>query len=131
MSPSPSPAQLRAAAHWYSAPRLWETLRRAAASAGRKTLLTTLTLFYCLQDKDTPSWAKGVIVGALGYLILPVDLIPDMLPGIGYADDWGALVAALGTVAAYVKDEHKLKAHAQTDRLLGAAKPSAPPEFIE
>ncbi len=131
MHKTPTPDQLRSASRWYSAPRLWKTLRKAAAIAGRKTLLTALTLFYCLQDKDTPAWAKGVIVGALGYLILPMDLIPDLLPGMGYADDWGALVAALGTVAAYIKDEHKTKAHTQTNRLLGSSPPSPPPEFFE
>ncbi|MEO5913191.1 MAG: YkvA family protein [Luteolibacter sp.] len=116
---------------WYSAPRLWRTLSKAALSAGRKTLLTALTLFYCLQDRDTPTWAKGVIVGALGYLVLPTDLIPDIIPGIGYGDDWGALVAALGTVAAYIKDEHKSKALAQVERLFGSPNPAPPPEFIE
>lgn len=116
---------------WYSAPSLWKTLRKVAISASRKTLLTALTLFYCLQDKDTPTWAKGVIVGALGYLVLPTDLIPDIIPGMGFSDDWGALVAALGTVAAYIKDDHKNKASAQVDRLLGAPDPPAPPEFFE
>ncbi len=115
----------------YSAPRLWKTLRKAALSAGRKTLLTALTLFYCLQDRDTPTWAKGVIVGALGYLILPADLIPDIIPGIGYGDDWGAIVAALGTVTAYIKDEHKTRAASQVIRLLGDADVPAPPEFFE
>ena len=125
-----APVQL-AAPHWYSAPRLWRTLAKAAASAGRKTLLTALTLFYCLQDRDTPTWAKGVIVGALGYLILPVDLIPDIIPGVGYGDDWGALVAALGTVAAYIKDEHKSKAAAQVLRLFGTPNPAPPADFFE
>lgn len=124
------PAPL-SAPRWYSAPRLWRTLLKAAVSTGRKTLLTALTLFYCLQDRDTPTWAKGVIVGALGYLVLPMDLMPDIIPGVGYGDDMGALVAALGTVAAYVKDEHKMKAAAQVVRLLGAGNPSAPPEFFE
>ena len=124
------PAPL-SAPRWYSAPRLWRTLLKAAVSTGRKTLLTALTLFYCLQDRDTPTWAKGVIVGALGYLVLPMDLIPDIIPGVGYGDDMGALVAALGTVAAYVKDEHKMKAAAQVVRLLGTGNPSAPPEFFE
>lgn len=94
-------------------------------------MITALTLFYCLKDKNTPKWAKGVIVGALGYLILPTDLIPDIIPGAGYTDDWGALVAALGTVAAYIKDEHKSKAHAQMQRLTGFRNPPAPPEFFE
>ena len=106
-------------------------MRKATSKAGRKGLLTALTLFYCLQDHDTPTWAKGVIVGALGYLILPVDMVPDLIPGIGYGDDWGAIVAALGTVTAYIKDEHKLKAAAQVERLLGAENPPAPPEFSE
>jgi uncharacterized membrane protein YkvA (DUF1232 family) len=119
------------APHWYSGPRLWKTLKRVAAVAGRKTLLSALILFYCLKDKDTPKWAKGVIVGALGYLILPLDLIPDILPGVGYGDDWGAIVAALATVASYIKDEHKAKAEAQVARFFKSSNPSPPPEFVE
>ena len=120
-----------AAGHWFSGPGLWRTLKKVAASAGRQTLSSALILFYCLKDDDTPKWAKGVIIGALGYLILPTDLIPDIIPGVGYGDDWGAIVAAMGTVAAYIKDEHKAKAHAQVERLFGAASPPPPPEFGE
>jgi uncharacterized membrane protein YkvA (DUF1232 family) len=119
------------APRWYSAPRFWNKLKKAALTTGRKLLLTALTLFYCLKDKDTPTWAKGVIIGALGYLVLPADAIPDIIPGIGYSDDWGALVAALGTVAAYIKDEHKAKAAEQMARLLGHKNMPPPPEFIE
>lgn len=116
---------------WYSKRRLWRVLSRSAASIGRKTLLSALSLFYCLQDRDTPAWAKGVIVGALGYLILPLDLIPDMLPGAGFTDDWGALISAIGTVAAYLKEEHKSRAAAQVDRLLGSPNTPPPAEFVE
>jgi uncharacterized membrane protein YkvA (DUF1232 family) len=119
------------APHWYSAPALWNTLKRVARVAGRKTLTSALILFYCLKDKDTPTWAKGVIVGALGYLILPADLIPDIIPGAGYGDDWGAIVAALATVAAYIKDEHKANAHAQVERIFGTVNPQPPLDFIE
>lgn len=119
------------APRWYSAPRLWRTLKKAAARAGRKSLFTGLTLFYCMQDADTPKWAKGVIVGALGYFIFPADMIPDILPLVGYGDDLGALIAALGTVAAYVKEAHKVKAAAQVGRLIGRGNPQPPPEFIE
>ena len=121
----------RTAPHWYSGPRLWKTLKKMAVTAGRKSLLTSLTLFYCLQDKDTPAWAKSVIVGALGYLILPTDLLPDALPAIGFTDDWGALVTALATVAAYIKDGHKSKAADQVKRLLGDTNPPPPPEIFE
>ena len=94
-------------------------------------MLTGLTLFYCLQDRDTPRWAKGVIVGALGYLILPADMVPDILPAIGYTDDWGALVAALATVAAFVKDDHKSRASEQVRRLVGGHETSEGDGFHE
>lgn len=112
------PSRYRAP-HWYSAPRLWEKISRYALIAGRKTVLTAITLYHCLRDKDTPAWAKGVIMGALGYLVLPADMVPDIIPGAGYGDDWAALVAALGTVATYVKDIHKVKAAAQTEKIFG------------
>jgi uncharacterized membrane protein YkvA (DUF1232 family) len=127
----PDPAPHLPASHWYSGPRLWRTLGKVAASAGRKTLMSALILFYCLKDRDTPAWARGVIIGALGYLILPTDLIPDILPAAGYGDDWGAIVAALGTVAAYIKDEHKVKAREQVERIFGTANPPPPAEFTQ
>lgn len=128
--PPPLP-DLRSAPHWYSARGFWKKLRKYASRAGRKTLETALTLFYCLQDPDTPRWAKSVIIGALGYLILPMDLIPDFIPVVGLTDDLGALVAALGTVAAYIKDTHKMRASIQVARLLGASETSPEEEFIE
>lgn len=131
MSDFPRSTDSHSAPYWYSGPALWTTLKKVARMAGRKTLTSALILFYCLRDKDTPAWAKGVIVGALGYLILPLDLIPDIFPGVGYGDDWGAIVAALATVAAYIKDEHKVKAHAQAERIFGLTNPPPPVEFNE
>lgn len=127
--PPQLPSAVKRASRWYSPSRLWKKLAKIGRFAGEKTLLTALILFYCLRDKDTPAWAKGVIVGALGYLILPTDLVPDLIPGAGLSDDWTALVTALGTVAAYIKDEHKAKARARLDRLFGNENPHPPPEF--
>ena len=131
MAETPYPIQTQAAARWYSGPALWRTLGRVALAASRQTLTTALVLFYCLKDRDTPAWARGVIVGALGYLILPLDMVPDIIPGAGYGDDWGAIVVALGTVAAYIKDEHKAKARVQVERLLKTRDPQPPVDFVE
>jgi uncharacterized membrane protein YkvA (DUF1232 family) len=131
MSEFSSSSPQTGAARWYSGPALWRTLKKVAVSTGRKTLLSALILFYCLKDRDTPAWARGVIIGALGYLILPTDLVPDMIPGAGFGDDWGAIVFALGTVAAYIKDEHKAKAKAQMDRLFQSPKADPPADFLE
>jgi uncharacterized membrane protein YkvA (DUF1232 family) len=110
---------------------LWRTLGRVAVAAGRETLTAALVLFYCLKDRDTPAWARGVIVGALGYLILPLDMVPDILPAAGYGDDWGTIVVALSTVAAYIKDEHKARARRQVERLLRTRNSQAPADFVE
>jgi uncharacterized membrane protein YkvA (DUF1232 family) len=127
----PNRPETLSAARWYSAPRLWRTLLKAAKVAGGKALLTALTLFFCLRDHDTPRWARRVIVGALGYFVLPTDLVPDALPMVGFGDDLVALTAALATVAAYVKDEHKRRATEQVVRLFGKGDPAPPEEFIE
>lgn len=119
------------APHWYSPPRVWRTLIKAATVGGRKTLLTALTLFFCLKDASTPKWARRVIVGTLGYFVLPLDLVPDAIPVLGFGDDMVALAAALATVAAYIKDEHKHKAAEQVARLLGPAPAKPPEEFVE
>ena len=114
-----------------SSATFWRKLRGMVAIAGRKTLFSSLVLFNCLKDRDTPAWARGVIVGALGYLILPTELIPDMLPGAGYGDDWSTIVVALGTVAAYIKETHKLRAKEQLDKLFGGRNNAAPADFVE
>ena len=67
-------------------------------------------LYNVLIDQHTPKRAKGLIIGALGYLILPFDVIADMLPGVGFLDDAGAIAAALAAVALHVKPEHRMKA---------------------
>lgn len=118
------PAQWSAPEH-YSSARLWPTLLRAAKTASSKGLEAALTLFYCLMDRDTPTWARSVIIGALGYLILPADLLPDLLPALGFTDDWSALLAAIGVVYKHVKPAHRDKARDQVSRLL--SEPSAPP----
>lgn len=102
-----------------------------AVMVGRKTLFSSLVLFNCLKDADTPAWARGVIVGALGYLILPTDLIPDILPGAGYGDDWSAILAALATVGAYIKDVHKTRANEQLRKLFRDRGNATPADFVE
>lgn len=114
-----------------SSASFWRKLRGMVMVAGHKTLFSALVLFNCLKDRDTPAWARGVIVGALGYLILPTDLIPDMLPGVGYGDDWSTIVVALGTVAAYIKKSHKLRAKEQLSTLFSGRDTPSAADFVE
>jgi len=93
-------------ANEYSEERFWEKVRKNALKAGAEVIEKSLCMFEALKDKDTPAWAKTLIVGALGYFISPIDAIPDITPVVGFADDLGGLAIAFATVAAHIKDEH-------------------------
>ncbi|WP_028452927.1 YkvA family protein [Chitinilyticum aquatile] len=94
----------------YSDGSFWDKVKGYAKAAGESVLEPALKLYYAASDPDTPVWAKGVIYGALGYFISPIDAIPDITPIIGYTDDLGVLVAAVATTAAHIKDEHAQRA---------------------
>jgi len=104
---------------YFSNDGFWAKLKKGAKDAGIKVIYTGLLLFYALDSKKTPLKAKVQIYGALGYLILPLDLVPDMLPAIGYVDDLGALALALGAVAKSIDDEVKQKAKAKLHEFFG------------
>lgn len=106
----------------YSLSGFWRVLAKLANRGGRKLIVLAMTLFYCLNDPETPAWAKSVIIGSLGYLIFPVDLIPDAILGAGFTDDWSVILGAVATVATHIKGEHKAKADATADRFLGGGK---------
>jgi uncharacterized membrane protein YkvA (DUF1232 family) len=97
----------------YSESSFWLKLKRFAKKAGIKVVYTALLLYYVLQSPNVPIKAKAIIVGALGYFISPIDIIPDILLGVGYTDDLSVLVGALVSVAMYVDKDVKLKAHAK------------------
>lgn len=103
----------------YSSAGFWGVVRKLSKRGGRKLLGGAFTLYYCLRDPETPGWAKSVIVGALGYLILPLDLIPDAILGAGFTDDWTVILGALASVMAHVKDEHRQRAERAANRFLG------------
>lgn len=86
---------------------------------GRQVINVALTLYHCGVDPKTSPTAKGIIFGSLGYFVFPIDAIPDMTPVVGYADDLGVLLFALGTVSTSVKPEHNQAAKEKTDEWFG------------
>lgn len=103
----------------YSDDSFWEKVKKYARDAGFEVIEKALWLYYAYQEKDTPAWAKTAIIGALGYFISPIDAIPDLTPVVGYADDLGVLVLAVGTVAVYITEEVKDKAAAKLKEWFG------------
>ena len=93
----------------------WRKLSRFAGRIGRGGVAQALTLYYAMRDPDTPRRAKATIAGVLGYLIVPLDVVPDVLIGVGYGDDMMAIAFAAGIVAMHVKKEHRQAAEARLE----------------
>lgn len=98
----------------YSEDSLFKKIKSVFSKAGVSVVYGVLLLFYALQDPAVPMGAKATIVGALGYFIAPLDLIPDIAPGVGYGDDMTAVITALGVVSVYITPEIKIKARTKT-----------------
>jgi|SRR5262245_6224597 len=85
--------------------RFWAKAKRLAAQLPFAEDL--VTAYYCAFDRATPLQVKAALVGALAYFVLPSDLVPDILPALGFADDAAVLAAALRMVADHVRPEHR------------------------
>ncbi|BAZ31037.1 hypothetical protein NIES4074_35070 [Cylindrospermum sp. NIES-4074] len=83
----------------YSDEVFWEKLGGLALQAGKTVVESALTLYYVSQDPKVPAKEILLIGGTLAYFILPIDGVPDLIPGVGFTDDLAVLTAAVGTVA--------------------------------
>jgi len=72
---------------------------------------------YCAFDRQTPRHVKAALVGALAYFVLPSDVIPDVLPVIGYTDDAAVLAAAIKLVSSHMTPDHREAARRVLARL--------------
>lgn len=107
----------------FSARSFRKKVRSQARRAGRKVIETALTLYFVWKDADTPRWAKATIAAALAYFVLPLDAVPDPLPGVGYVDDLFALIRAVAAIARHIKPEHREQAGTWAERKFGSRAP--------
>lgn len=74
---------------------------KVIAGATGTIVLSLGKLLSALDNPATPTHLKALIVGAIGYIVLPVDLIPDITLGIGYADDLASVAGVVAAVSVY------------------------------
>ena len=103
----------------YSDEKFWAKVWKHAKKAGRPVIEKALWLYYALQEPAVPVWAKGVILGALGYFIFPLDAIPDFIVPWGYTDDLAVMAVAVAAVAMHITPEVKAKAEAKLREWFG------------
>ena len=89
-----------------------EKISEIAKRAGAKLVYIALVLYYTLQSDKVALKDKAIIVGALGYLVSPLDVIPDAIPIVGLGDDLAVLLYVIGKIG-NVSEEIKEKAKAK------------------
>ncbi len=93
-----------------------EKISRIAKRAGAKLVYAALILFYTLQSDKVSLKDKAIIIGALGYLISPLDVVPDAIPIAGLGDDMAVLIFVLQKIWSEVSEEVKEKARKKLDQ---------------
>jgi uncharacterized membrane protein YkvA (DUF1232 family) len=89
--------------------KFWRTAKKAARHV--PFMEDVVAAYYCVLDANTPLRAKGILIAALGYFVLPVDAIPDVIFGLGFTDDIAVLSAAIAAVRTHITPAHKAAAN--------------------
>ena len=97
----------------YTSEKFVDKISRVAKRAGAKFVYVSLILYYPLQSDNVSLKDKAIIIGALGYLISPLDIIPDAIPIAGLGDDLAVLLYVLKKVWGDVPESVREKAHAK------------------
>jgi uncharacterized membrane protein YkvA (DUF1232 family) len=95
----------------------WPKMRRVAAKI--PFARDVLSVWYCARDEETPLAAKGMMLAALAYFVMPVDAIPDFIAGLGYTDDAAVFAALMAILGRNLKPKHKAAAQKDIEKLRG------------
>lgn len=95
----------------------WPKMRKVATKI--PFAADALSVWWCARDPDTPKAAKGMMLAALAYFVLPTDVIPDILAGVGFTDDAAVFAALMAVVGKHLKPAHKASAKAFLQKVAG------------
>lgn len=109
---------------YFNPTKMWEKIAGVAKKAGVKVIYGVLLLYYVAADPKTSRADKAKIYGAIGYFILPLDLVPDAIPMVGYTDDLAAIIWALKAVWDNITPEIHSKARKKLTEWFGQVKDS-------
>ena len=97
----------------------WNKLSKCATSMGAKAVYYVLLLYFLAKAKDVPILVKVAVVGALSYLILPLDVILNFIPAKDFTDYLSALSFAFKTSKAYITKDIEQQAKAKVEDIFG------------
>jgi uncharacterized membrane protein YkvA (DUF1232 family) len=73
--------------------------------------------WYCAFDQGTPLKVKGTLIAALAYFILPIDVIPDVILGLGFTDDLAVLMTAMTLIKSHITQSHRDRARETVEQM--------------
>ena len=76
-----------------------------------------LAAYYCAFDSATPLKVKGILLAALAYFIMPFDVIPDFILGLGFTDDMAVLYVAMTTIRGHITQDHRDRAKETLEKM--------------
>jgi uncharacterized membrane protein YkvA (DUF1232 family) len=95
--------------------RFWRKVRRVVARA--PFVEDVLAAYFCALDRDTPTYVRGVLLGAVAYFVLPADMIPDVLAPFGFTDDASVIAAAIAAVGSHLQPRHRAQARDRLEKI--------------
>lgn len=110
--------QINKYSNYFSEQKLFQKIVDYSAKAGKNLLFYAIILYFLVTDRNIPIRTRLIFMAALGYFILPTDLISDFLPGIGFTDDFTFITYAISQGTDNITDEIKLKAKEKLNHLL-------------
>lgn len=106
----------------YTPHKFWAKLRSIGLKAGEQLIYNALLLYYVMKSPEVPIKHKGLIIGALGYLIMPADLVPDLIPMLGFTDDLSAIYFVVKTVSSSITPAIRKQAEIKTREIINRDK---------
>lgn len=104
---------------YFSDSQMMEKLGSVAKKIGVKLLYPVVLLYNLFKSPHISAKDKAMIITSLAYFILPVDLIPDFMLGVGFADDGIAIMKTLKGLSSSITPEIKEQSKAMCKDLIG------------
>lgn len=108
---------IKGSAKHFNANAFVSKITKSVKYLSTETIYYSFLLFEVIQSRKVSQADALIIIGALGYLILPVDLIPDFIPVVGFADDAALIIKAVSKIHSSIDEEVKSLATERMSKL--------------
>lgn len=83
---------------------------KKARNIGEQTIYVVMLMYHAYKRKETPFWARNIIMASIAYFLSPFDSIPDLTPFLGFTDDLSVMMFGLVSIACFINDEVRTEA---------------------